>query len=898
MPKENVPLVAFNRGIVSRLGLARVDLKRTAMSAEIQTNWMPRTLGSMMLRPGLQYIDSTRNDAKAVHIPFIFSLEDTAIIELTDSAMRVRVDEEIITREAVSTAITNGRFDTDVSGWTDADETGATSQWASGGYLSLAGTDFNSAIRTQQVTVSVADRNVEHALDVVVTRGPVTVKVGSTSMGQEYLAETELGAGSYSLAFTPSGNFFITLSNRRQTAALLSSITVAAAGDMVVGTPWAEGDLSAVRWDESADVVYTASAVQQRKILRYATRSWGIALYQPEDGPFRNANVGTVTISANQRAGDVTLTASKDLFKSSHVGALFKINSTGQAVSDTLAGADQFTDSIRVSGVGATQRTFTIVSSGTWSGKINLQRSIDDVSWTDVDTGSTVNVSATYNDGLDNQVIHYRIGFATGNYASGSAVCTLTYGTGSNTGIARITGFTSPTSVTAAVLKDLGNTSGTADWSEGAWSDYRGYPSALALHEGRLWHAGKDKIDGSVSDAFESFDGDTEGDSGPISRSIGSGPVDSINWLLALQRLVVGGQMAERSARASSLDEPLTPTSFVLKDASTRGSTAVPPAKIDKAGIFVRGTRLFLLSNESDPYADYGSADLTQLCPEVGAGGFARIAVQRYPDTRVHCVRQDGGVAVLILDQVEEVRCWVKVETDGLVEDVFVLPGATTSDEDKVYYVVNRTINGTTKRYLERWALESECVGGTLNKQADSFVLYSGVATTTLTGLSHLEGEEVVVWADGRDLSPLDDAGQPTTYTVTGGSITLAEPVSEAVVGLYYEALFKGAKLAYAAAMGTALTQRKRVNYLGLILADTHARGLLHGTDFDYLEPLPMEKDGAPVDEDEVHAAYDMDAVEVNDVWNTDSRLCLKACSPRPCTVLAGVVSVSTHDKG
>ena len=43
-------ILAFNRGRISRLALARTDFARTQFSAEIQTNWMPRALGSMMLR--------------------------------------------------------------------------------------------------------------------------------------------------------------------------------------------------------------------------------------------------------------------------------------------------------------------------------------------------------------------------------------------------------------------------------------------------------------------------------------------------------------------------------------------------------------------------------------------------------------------------------------------------------------------------------------------------------------------------------------------------------------------------------------------------------------------------------------------------------------------------------
>jgi len=52
-------------------------------------------------------------------------------------------------------------------------------------------------------------------------------------------------------------------------------------------------------------------------------------------------------------------------------------------------------------------------------------------------------------------------------------------------------------------------------------------------------------------------------------------------------------------------------------------------------------------------------------------------------------------------------------------------PGRDRSTEDQVYYVVNRTINGATVRYLEKWAKETDCRGGTLNKQADAFIIFT-----------------------------------------------------------------------------------------------------------------------------------------------------------------------------
>jgi hypothetical protein len=115
-----------------------------------------------------------------------------------------------------------------------------------------------------------------------------------------------------------------------------------------------------------------------------------------------------------------------------------------------------------------------------------------------------------------------------------------------------VTGFTSTTIVTVEVLSAFSSLNATADWSEGDWSDIVGWPSALRFHDGRLWFAGRDKIWGSVSDAYTSFDIDFEGDAGPINRSVGFGPVDTINWLLDLSRLIVGGKAPKpRCARAA-----------------------------------------------------------------------------------------------------------------------------------------------------------------------------------------------------------------------------------------------------------------------------------------------------------------------------------------------------------
>jgi hypothetical protein len=303
-------------------------------------------------------------------------------------------------------------------------------------------------------------------------------------------------------------------------------------------------------------------------------------------------------------------------------------------------------------------------------------------------------------------------------------------------------------------------------------------------------------------------------------------------------------------------------------------------------------------------------------------------------------------VLLCLFNRAENLLCWVKVETDGHIEDVLVQPG---NEEDSVYYLVRRVVNSVTVRYYEKWSLESECQpesvvynepglsavnlieglpeewsNGTVVtirnpagdkvenltvtdrsvtlttastfamitnaecRLADSFVTYSGVSTASITGLGHLEGESVVAWGDGKDLG---------LYTVSGGAITLSEAAQVVTVGLTYRARFKSSKLAYADGLGTGLSQVKMIDHIGLLLAYTHPLGLQYGARFTQLYDLPSVKDFDSVPPSSVHRVWDQRMVDFGNEFDTDSRLCLEANAPRPCTVLGVVIGIRSHDQ-
>jgi len=935
MTRQNVPLHTFNRGRISTLALARTDLDRTRMSAEIQTNWMPRTLGSMMLRPGLGYINETYNNLRCRMAPFVFRATDTAMMEFTSTRIRFYINPPyttstnggLMTRSFVKSSATNGTFSSSLTGWTDADDSGSSSIWVTGNYMGLAGTKYKTARRRQEIAVPATDTNVEHGIRITVERGKPKVKIGSAAGNDDYVVETELRPGTYSFCLVPSSNIHVEFSANTEYLSLVKSIAIESTnvglsetGVVSLPAPWGESDLDNLRWEQSGDVLFLAcgSTVPQQRIERYgagsSTGSWAIVDYVTEDGPFGNINTGSKRINPSGLSGDITLQASEPLFhKTKHVGALFRLTSVGQDVQTNITGSDQWSDDIRVSGVGSGRQFSILITQSTgFTSTIRVQRSVGETgSWSNVSGLSyTSTQDTTYTDSLDNQIAFYRIGAGSTDYTDGTAHVELSYSAGGITGVAKIVAVTSSTNTdstaaSAIVLNNLGSTAATDLWSEGDWSILRGYPSAVAFHEGRLWWAGKSKIWGSVSDAYESFDPDTEGDSGPINRSIGFGPVDKIQWMTSLGRLIIGTGGNEIQVKTGTLDDPITPTNFNLRAVSNQGSANVQAVTIDNRALFTqRGGTRAMETAYSGNSLDYETADRTVLIPEMGNPSFTKMAVQRQPDTRLHCVRgsTDGTVAVLVSDPAEDVTCWVDINTgdadgvNGVVEDVVVLPGI---GEDSVFYQVKREINGSTHRFIEKWAKESEAVGGPITKLVDSHIVQESTATTLVTGLDHLIGETVAAWGGtGKDLG---------TYTVvasssgsTQGQITLSEASTSTVVGLPYTAWFKSVKLAYAAQMGTALTQKKRVNHLGLIAQNLHARGLQFGPatstsiyGFDNLPPV----ESSAVSTDTVYSAYDETPIPFPGTYDTDSRIVLKAASPRPATVLGAIIDIETKEK-
>ena len=224
----------------------------------------------------------------------------------------------------------------------------------------------------------------------------------------------------------------------------------------------------------------------------------------------------------------------------------------------------------------------------------------------------------------------------------------------------------------------------------------------------------------------------------------------------------------------------MTGADIVVRDCSDQGAARLPAVKAGKRGLFVQqsGRKVYELFFNAQEM-DYDDRDLTRLNLDIGVPGFVDIDKSTQPDKMIWLPRGDGQCAALLYDVKDEVEAWWRVQTLGVIENVAVLPNGSSSGgvDDLVYFVVRRTVNGTTRRFIERLAARGNCVGGAINQQLDCHVTYTGAPAASVA-LAHLPNTAVSVWADGQSI------GSGTTDS--SGHLTLPDGKTHAniVAGL------------------------------------------------------------------------------------------------------------------
>lgn len=251
--------------------------------------------------------------------------------------------------------------------------------------------------------------------------------------------------------------------------------------------------------------------------------------------------------------------------------------------------------------------------------------------------------------------------------------------------------------------------------------------------------------------------------------------VNEIRHIIALNDLILLTSGAEWKLNGSDGSFSAS-SSLVATPQSFYGCSDVPPAVSGNMILFVqRGGSVVRDLGYTYVSDSYDGEELSIFANHLFEGKtIVDMAYSKEPYRILWCVMSDGSVNALTYNKKQQVSGWHRHETKGAFESVAIV---REGNEDIPYFVVKRTINGQTKRYIERMASRY------VEKTTDGIFLdcalhYKGAPVSTLYGLEHLEGEEVTVLCDGSLV---------LNKTVQNGSISFDNQMKDIVVGLPYE---------------------------------------------------------------------------------------------------------------
>lgn len=270
-------------------------------------------------------------------------------------------------------------------------------------------------------------------------------------------------------------------------------------------------------------------------------------------------------------------------------------------------------------------------------------------------------------------------------------------------------------------------------------------------------------------------------DDDAITWTMASTEINRIFNYLPLRQLLALTTGAEWILQGSTAG--LTAKTINGNPQSYNGSGFVPPLVLNDTALYLQGRGQAVSSLNYSLEADgISSDDLTIWSSHLFRDyNITDWTYQKLPDSIVWAVRSDGVLLGLTYLRKQDVIAWHRHETDGFVESVTCIPEGT---DDIVYMVVRRTIQGTTKRYIERMvSRQIPLIAGTQKRDVsqayfvDSGLSYQGWNTTTntlvLTGGSTWEYPELlsITNSSGGGFSALDVGRQivmrdPSTLSI------------------------------------------------------------------------------------------------------------------------------------
>ena len=366
-----------------------------------------------------------------------------------------------------------------------------------------------------------------------------------------------------------------------------------------------------------------------------------------------------------------------------------------------------------------------------------------------------------------------------------------------------------------------------------------------------------------------------------ITFTIKNRQVNAVRHIVSLDSLILLTSGSEYKVTEGQ-DQVLTPSTMGVRAQSYNGASWIPPVVVNDSVIYIqdRGSRFRDIKYDfaSDKYA---GGDLSLLAEHLFENyEIEELAYSQEPYGILWAVRDDGVLLGLTYQRDHQVFAWHHHVTDGEFESVAVI---TEGNIDALYCTVKRVIDGVTTRYVERF--ESRITTSSSDVYCvDCGITYTGVATTTITGLDHLDGETVRAVCDGAEVTGL---------VVSGGSVTLPRAASKVSIGLPFTPVIETLDVDTPTAMGSIRASDKSVSKVVMEVEDS--RGGWVG---------PKLSDGSVSTMTEIKPRFDADGygpiplrtfkqeVFIDPQWGTSGGLRVEQRSAFPLTILTMIPTV------
>jgi hypothetical protein len=576
-----------------------------------------------------------------------------------------------------------------------------------------------------------------------------------------------------------------------------------------VSTSYAVSDATEL-WElsftQSADVLYIAHPkYPPAKLQRFGATNWVLQDIVFQDGPYLPFNTTSTTFTPAGTSGTVAVIASATTginggtgFQSSDVGRMLRIKAGGVWLWGTIAS------------VVDTKNITWAIAPPNGSQVPTAAEGIANVS-----AGSVFGVTIT-NGGGGYGATPPSVFFSGGGGSGAIAYAVLTNGVVTDIVMSVTgTGYTSAPDVVINFPTPIVPSS-TTFWRLGVWTSNSNYPGCVVFNQDRLIWAGPSsnpsRIDGSNVSDYENMaptqlDG-TVIDSNAIGFSLNASTMNKIQWMMSDEwGLLCGTAGGEWVVSPSTLQQAITPTNINAKQSTSYGVAATAAIRVGKSTLFVQRTGRKLREMTYQYVINtFQAPDISLVSEHLTVTGLKQLCFTLAPYQQIWMCRNDGTLVGIAYDKDQDCVGWHQhqIGGSGIVESVASMP-ATDVTRDELWMVVNRTINGSTKRYVEVMTKFWED-GDTVQHAVflDSSAEYDGAPTTTITGLTWLEGATVGVLADG--------STHPDCVVSNTGVITLQRSASVVQVGLKYSSSGKTLRIEAGGADGPAQGKFKRIH--------------------------------------------------------------------------------------